>query len=161
MSELSRTQKKKRDRELQKLGERLVTLTDDQLAEIPLFDELAEAVTEARTIHQHGARRRQMQYIGALMRSVESQPVVDALARLSQGEYENVRRFKKIEGWRDALIAGDDEVLGTLLNANAALDREELTGLVTRARKEKSGVSRSKSARSLFRYLSSKIEKIE
>lgn len=155
MSELSRTQKKKKDRELQKLGERLVTLSDDQLAQIPLTEELSQAVAEAKTIHQHGARRRQMQYIGVLMRSIDPEPVTDALSRLLRGEHENVQRFKRIEGWRDTLISGDDGLLETLLEDHARLDRKTLTDLVRLARKERDGIAKPKSARRLFRYLSS------
>lgn len=155
MSELSRTQKKKRDRELQKLGERLVTLSNDQLAQVPLPDELHEAVVQVKTMHQHGARRRQMQYIGVLMRRHDPQPIMNALERLLRGDYEKVQYFKKVERWRDALISGDDRLLETLLEANDRMDRQKLVDLVKRARKEKDGLAKSTSARALFRYLSS------
>ncbi len=154
MSELSRTQKKKKDRNLQKLGEHLVNLSEDQLAHIPLSADLKDAIIEAKAIHQHGARRRQMQYIGVLMRNEDPIPIQTALDRLMQGTHEEVRRFKQIENWRDALISGDDELLETLLSDHSSLNRKKLVALVRQARKEKDGLSASKSGRSLFRYLS-------
>ena len=157
MTELSRTQKKKKDRELQKLGERLVGLSKDQLSQIPLSSELAEAVLDAKTMQQHGARRRQMQYIGVLMRSEDSQPILTALERIAQGTHEEVRRFKLIENFRNELVSGDDSLFEMLLEKHRSLDRKKLSSLVAQARKEKSGLSSSKAGRKLFRYLSEQI----
>ncbi len=157
MSELSRTQKKKKDRELQRLGERLVNLSEDQLSQIPLSAELKDAVLEVKTIHQHGARRRQMQYIGVLMRSEDPLPIQSALSHLMQGTLEEVRRFKQIEYWRNALVSENDELIETLLNKYPSLNRKKLIALVMQARKEKDGQSAPKSGRKLFRYLSEEI----
>lgn len=159
MQELSRTQKKKKDRELQQLGEKLVALTAEQLNALPLPEELAEAVVEAKNIQSHSAKRRQMQYIGVLMRNCDPEPIAAAMARLSYGRREKVRGFKQVENWRDALIAGDDHLLERLLIIHLSLDREELTALVSRARKEAKGLSSSKSGRPLFRYLMAAVQK--
>ena len=80
----SRTQKKNEDRALQRLGEDLAALRPDRLAIVDLPEELATAIAAARKIKSHGARRRQMQYIGALMRHVDPQPIREALARLKR-----------------------------------------------------------------------------
>jgi len=157
MSELSRTQKKKRDRALQKLGEDLVALSKEHLEQIPLPDDLAEAVTFAKTVRQHSARRRQLQYIGVLMRNLDPEPIQAAMARLVRGEHDKVQHFKNIENLRNALISGDDQLLETLLNSHAGLDREELTALVKRARIGSKGLASSNPSRRLFRYLSAAI----
>jgi ribosomal 50S subunit-associated protein YjgA (DUF615 family) len=78
----SRTQKKKEDRALQRLGEQLVALPSGQLETIALPDELRTAVEFARKISKHGARRRQIKYIGALMRHFDSQSIQIALDRI-------------------------------------------------------------------------------
>ena len=75
----SRTRKKKEDRALQHLGEQLVALSPAQLATLELPEELRTAVEFARKIKTHGARRRQLQYIGALMRHIDPQPIKSAL----------------------------------------------------------------------------------
>ncbi len=81
----SRTRKKNEDRALQRLGEQLVALPSAQLETIGLTDELLEAIEFARKIKKHGARRRQIQYIGALMRHIDPQPIEAALERIRSG----------------------------------------------------------------------------
>jgi ribosome-associated protein len=78
----SRTRKKKEDRALQRLGEQLVALPSGQLESMALPDELRTAVEFARKISKHGARRRQIKYIGALMRHIDPQPIQIALERI-------------------------------------------------------------------------------
>jgi len=78
----SRTRKKKEDRDLQRLGEMLVGLPPGRLADLDLPDELREAVEFARSISKHGARRRQIKYIGALLRQIDPQPILIALERV-------------------------------------------------------------------------------
>ena len=85
MDEKSRTRKKNEDRALQRLGEQLVALPSGQLETIGLTDELLEAIEFARKIKKHGARRRQIQYIGALMRHIDPQPIETALERIRLG----------------------------------------------------------------------------
>jgi ribosome-associated protein len=78
----SRTRKKNEDRALQRLGEQLAALPRVQLAAMELPDELLTAIESARKIKSHGARRRQMQYIGVLMRHIDLQPIQTALDRI-------------------------------------------------------------------------------
>ena len=78
----SRTQKKNEDRALQRLGEQLVALPFGQLETMELPDELLTAVEFARKIRRHGARRRQIQYIGVLMRHIDPQPIETALKHI-------------------------------------------------------------------------------
>jgi ribosome-associated protein len=81
----SRTQKKNEDRALQRLGEQLVALPFGQLETLELPDELLTAIELARKIKSRGARRRQIQYIGALMRHIDPQPIQTALERIRSG----------------------------------------------------------------------------
>ncbi|RLC05054.1 MAG: hypothetical protein DRH90_06975 [Deltaproteobacteria bacterium] len=81
----SRTQKKKEDQALQRLGEQLVSLNSGQLETMGLPDELLEAIEFARKIKSHGARRRQIKHIGALMRQLDPQPIEMALSRMRSG----------------------------------------------------------------------------
>jgi ribosome-associated protein len=85
----SRTQKKNEDRALQRLGEELVALPFSQLETIELPDELLTAIQLARKIKSRSARRRQIQYIGALMRHTDPQPIEAALERIRPG---NIRK---------------------------------------------------------------------
>ncbi len=81
----SRTCKKNEARALQRLGEQLVALPFGQLEALDLPDELLTAIELARRIRSHGARRRQIQYIGALMRHIDPRPIKAALDRIRSG----------------------------------------------------------------------------
>ena len=85
----SRTQKKKEDRALQSLGEQLVALPFRQLESMELPDELLTAIELAHKIKSRSARRRQIQYIGALMRHIDPQPIEAALEHIRSG---NIRK---------------------------------------------------------------------
>ena len=78
----SRTRKKNEDRALKRLGEQLVALPSGQLESMELPDELLTAIEFARKIRKHGARRRQIQYIGALMRHIDPQYIETVLDRI-------------------------------------------------------------------------------
>lgn len=82
----SRTQKKKEDRALQHLGEQLISLPAGQLEAMELPDELLAAIELVHQIKSRGARRRQIQYIGALMRHIDPQPITAALERIRSGD---------------------------------------------------------------------------
>lgn len=77
----SKSQRKREALALQRLGEQLVNLNSAQLAKMPLPEELQEAIRAAQGMTQRGARRRQLQYIGKLMRRIDVEPVHEALAR--------------------------------------------------------------------------------
>ena len=81
----SRTRKKNEARALQRLGEQLVALPHGLLETMELPDELLTAIALARKIKSHGARRRQIQYIGVLMRHIDPQPIATALERIRRG----------------------------------------------------------------------------
>jgi ribosome-associated protein len=114
---------------------------------------LMEAIEAIRGMRAHGARRRQFQYIGTIMRAVDVEPIEKALLEIEQGAYQQARAFHQLESWRDRLVAGDDGVLHEILNAYPQADRQRLGQLVHSARKQTTGRAAPKSARNLFRYL--------
>ena len=83
---LSKTQKKRAALSLQDLGERLVKLSDEQLKQIGLAEDILKAVKAAKTIKKHGPLDRQMQYVGSLMRKYDPTPVQEFLDALDQGK---------------------------------------------------------------------------
>src|SRR6185436_8282272 len=76
---VSKTKRKQEMTALQKLGAKLVELPESQLAEMPMDEKLREAVLAARRIKSHEGKRRQMQYIGKLMRNVDPEPLRERL----------------------------------------------------------------------------------
>ena len=149
----SKTEKKKEAHSLQELGERLLKLSKDQMDDIEMPEDLYNAIEFAKTIKSFGALKRQMQYIGTLMRKIDSGPIHEALDNIEQGNYKKAMEFKEIEKWRDELIAGNKELIEELLVQYPGADRQQLTQFVRNANRETSNNKPPKSSRSLFRYL--------
>ena len=150
---VSRTRKKKEDRALQDLGEALLALPPEQLGSFDLPVELREALDLARKTRQHGARRRQIQYIGALMRHIDTAPIHQALANIQRGDLLKAQAFKRIESWRDGLREGRFALVEDILAACPQADRQQLTQLARNAWREAQAGKKPVAARKLFRYL--------
>jgi ribosome-associated protein len=154
MEQISRTQKKKAALSLQTTGEQLVKLSFEQLKNMDLPTDLLNAVTFAKTLKKHGARLRQMQYIGTLMRKHDDAPIQDALQRIEKGTRKETEEHQKREKWRDELIAGNDLLIEEILTQLPDADRQQLTDLVHKARQERAVKNPiPKAARAVFRYL--------
>jgi ribosome-associated protein len=149
----SKSQIKREMQALQKVGEQLVELSSDHLRKIEIPEELREAVLFAKTMKKREARRRQVQYIGSLMRHVDINPILETLETITQGRTGNVQTFHQIETWRDRLIEGNDDLVEEILYRFPHADRRQFIQLIRNARKEKEGNSPSKFSRALFRYL--------
>lgn len=138
---------------LQALGEQLVELAQNQIDKVEMPQDLREAVLFARTLKRGEARRRQLQYIGALMREIDPEPIRSALDEIGRGQSLDAGRFRKLEQWRDGLVDGNDELLEEILTEFGHADRQRLRRLVLSARKEREANKSPKSFRALFRYL--------
>lgn len=152
-TDISRTQKKKEARALQKLGERLLSLSIEQLNAIHMPDELREAVLEVREMNSHGARRRQTKYIGALIREIDPQPILEAFANIQHGDFKKAAAFKQVERWRDDLKEGNTERIDEILEKCPMAQRQHLTQLTRNAQAEFKKQAGVKASRALFRYL--------
>lgn len=154
MEKISKTQKKKDALSQQELGEKLVKLTDEQLKGIDLPEDIYDAVMLAKKIKKHGGLKRQIQYIGVLMRKTDTMPIQDALQNMEDGNRRQVELLKQVETWRDELIRGNDALLEELARGQDETDRRQLTDLVARARQEATRKNPSPAAsRLLFRHL--------
>lgn len=149
----SRTAKKKEALSLQKLGESLLKLSEEQLEEIELSPELNDALKFAKTLNKHGALRRQMQYIGTLMREIDSSQIQEALDRIRRNKDEKTIAFKETEIWRDQLMGGDKKLMEEILSKYPDADRQRLMQLIRNAIKEKENDRPPRATRILFRYL--------
>jgi ribosome-associated protein len=149
---VSRTKKKQQVEELQKLGAALVDLPAVQLDALGLPALLLAAVREAQRITSHGARRRQMQYIGKLMRKVDPEPVRAALAMIAGQSALARAQQRRLEGWRERLI-GDDLALTAFAGEHPGADLQELRTLIRNARKEIAEGKPPRAQRELFRLL--------
>jgi ribosome-associated protein len=148
----SKTQRKKEMTALQSLGERLVKLNAAQLAQVPLPERLREAITAAQKITAHEARRRQLQYVGKLMRQVEPEPITQALDMLGGDSRAAVALMHHCEQWRERLL-DDDDALTDLLREHPGTDVQALRALIRAARRERDTKQAPRHARELYRWL--------
>src|SRR5712671_3663293 len=148
----SKTELKRVMHELQVLGERLIGLNPEQLAAIALPENLHEAVEQARRITKHEARRRQLQYIGRLMRDVDPEPIREKLKVWDGVSTEETARVHRIERWREKLLENDDAI-GALVHAHPGIDTQRLRALVRNAREERNAGRPPRAFRELFRAL--------
>ena len=148
----SKTQRKKQMNELQALGERLLTLNAGQLDAIGLPDELRTAVAEAQNMPPRESRRRQVQYIGRLMRDVDPEPIREKIAAWNGQSREHAATLHGIERWRARLL-DDDAALGEFLRERPGADSQRLRTLIRNTRAEREAGRPPKSYRELFRLL--------
>ena len=154
----SKTQLKAEMNELQKLGEKLVKLSQGSLDKIPLDDELRTAINLAQKIsNTKEGKRRQLQFIGKLMRSRDVEYIRLEIAKLEASHHEANSKFHAIENWRDQLLKRGDDAITTLLEEHPHLDRQKLRTLIRMAKKQQEQNKPPKSARELFQYLKTEL----
>lgn len=131
----SKTQLKAEADEKQALGEALLTLRADLMARLDLPDKLRDAIADAKKITNFEGRRRQMQFIGKLMRPLDPEPIREAINEQLNGSADLTLALHLAEQWRDKLIA-DDAALGDWLEQYPGTDSQQLRALVRQARKD-------------------------
>lgn len=137
---------------LQDLGEQLVALSSDRLTKVPMPEDLRAAVKEAQRITAHGARRRQLQYIGKLMRHIDPAPIqaqLDAFNGVSKAE---VARQHRLERLRNELLE-NDKVVGQIAQTWPNADLQHLRTLRRNALKEREQGKPPRAFREIFRVL--------
>lgn len=150
----SKSELKRQMTSLQELGEELTRLNKKQLAQIPIEDEqLLEAIAEVQKIRSNSARRRHLQFIGKLMRSLDAEPIRAALSNLDQAKRKADSDFHRLEKLRDDMLAAG--VTGTELATRIwpQADRQQLRQLLLQHQRELQLNKPPAASRKLFRYL--------
>ena len=156
----SKGQLKRETEHLQKVGEKLLYLSDAQLAKLPLTDKLIAAVEEGKRIKSNTeALRRHKQYIGKIIREADTDTIEARIKEFENAHSLNTRQFHDLETLRDALINGDNNVIGEVIAKFPQVDSPKLRQLVRNAKKERDqnlahpDKSENTHGRKLFRYL--------
>lgn len=156
----SKSQLKREMHALQDIGEELVALSREALGRLDLPERLYDAVREARNITSHEGKRRQLQYVGKVMRSLHESEVaairraLDAIKGVSKAE---TVRLHTLERWRERLLA-DDDALTQLLASHPQADAQQLRTLIRNARREQQQQRPPKAFRELFQALRELLE---
>lgn len=149
---LSKTRRKAEMQELQSLGEELIELNNSQLAQLALPEVLLDAVKQAQRITSNGAIARQRQYIGRLMREIDTAPISAMLDKWKGLNQEENAHFHQLEKLRSRLLE-DDSALSEYLAAHPEADSQQIRTLIRNARKEAAAGKPPKSSRELFKLL--------
>ncbi|WP_137895569.1 ribosome biogenesis factor YjgA [Ramlibacter sp. 2FC] len=149
--EPSKTDLKRESAELQALGEELLALRADLMARLQLSDKLTEALAEARRISNFEGKRRQMQFIGKLMRQLDPEAIAAVRAALDEqrlGSARDTLALHQAEQWRDRLIA-QEEAFSDWMQAFPGTDSQQLRALVRQARKDAPAPDRAAESKGL------------
>lgn len=152
----SKTRLKQQSHGLQTLGLALAALGDDTLGAIEMPEPLRDAIAEFRRTKSHEGRRRQMQYVGKLMRGADEEALREAVAAATLGTAQSALALHQAERWRAELIASDD-AMTTWLQSHPDTDTQQLRSLVRAARRDAAGLvpeaRQPKSFRELFQFI--------
>ena len=156
--EKSKSQLKREMEALQAIGLRLTELNREQLDQVPMGETLEGAIREYQRLKKGEATRRQMQYIGRIMRSLDEDDagaiaaITHVINSFDASHIEHTQRFHQIENWRDRLLK-DKTALTDYLTQYPEADVQHLRQLIRNAQKEQAQQKNLGSIRKLFRYL--------
>ncbi len=148
----SKTKQKEAMLELRDLGAELVELSVGQLKRIDLPEDILQAVRECQKITAHGARRRQIQYLGKLMRGTDDAPIRAGLALLRGESAAETARLHRLERTRARLLE-DESCLSEIATRWPQADLQQLRQLRRNALKEQESGKPPKNFRAIFQVL--------
>jgi len=148
----SKTSVKKQMHDLRDIGKELTELSKEQIAQLDIPDSLREALHEFKSIHKFGAQRRQIQYIGKLMREIDPAPILAKLNAWKGKSQQHTAYMHLLERWRDRLMASD-HALTDLIADHPNADAQHLRNLIRNAHKEIEANKPPKNYREIFQAL--------
>ena len=148
----SKSQRKRDMSALQDIGAELVMLNADQLVQIKLPERLIEAIADAQRIRDFEGRRRQMQFIGKLMREVDPAPIRALLDQWSGVTRDLTVRQRRVERWRERLLAEDD-ALTSFAAEHPGCDLQHLRSLIASVKRDRTLNRTPRNYRELFRAI--------
>jgi ribosome-associated protein len=155
---VSKSEMKRHVAALQKVGKQLCELNYSQYQQFNLPDVLDKAISEYKRIQSLEAKRRQLQYIGKLMRHVDAEHIEKQLFLLNKQHKVSTQEFQKIEKTRDQLLEFSNDELYQFSQANPNLDLQKLRALIRQTKKEQQLQKPPKFYRQLFQLLKENLE---
>ena len=153
----SKSQRKEDMLALQKIGESLLKLTETQLATINLPDNLLTAIKHLKSLTSNEAKRRQLQYIGKIMRQIDPEEIIQALKHIEFMHAKDTKKFHQAEEWREKLLTHGDDALNSFLVEYPQADRQQLRQLIRNALQDKKNNKNTGAEKAIFKYLRSMI----
>jgi len=150
---VSKTQRKKNCDDILHLGEKMIALNQEELAQITMDDELRRAIEDAQRISSHSALKRQKHFIAKVMRGLADETLKSQVERVLHKHDIYNADFKRMEKWRDAIIENGDGGINSFLEQYPQADRHHLRQLVRNAAKEKKNNKPPAAYRQIFKYI--------
>lgn len=126
----SKSQRKREAHQLQELGVKLTNFSEPQLRQLPVPDKIVNAITEYNRLpNRHGARRRQLQFIGKLMRDCDYEPLNDAVLKFELGKRTTTRTEPISSTWAQKILHSGDSEINAVLELNSTLERQKIRQL--------------------------------
>ena len=155
----NKTQLKVECDEMQKIGDELIELKIDDLDKVELPEDLEKAIHDARKITSKSGLKRQRQFIGKLIRSLDYEAISKQLNKVKHSHDTGTASFKKTEQLRDKLLIDGNDAVTEVINIYPNIDRQHINQLVRQALLEKKNEKPPAAARKLFKYLREMEEK--
>jgi ribosome-associated protein len=149
----SKSQRKREAHSVQQLGLKLLEIAESEWQALHLPDRLIDALKQAKRLPARGAHKRQLQYIGKLMRDIDAQPIQAYFEQLRLKARETTHAHQQLEAWRDRMLEEGDAAIEAWLHEHPHTDRQRLRQLVRQANKEQANNKPPRSSRALFRFL--------
>jgi ribosome-associated protein len=157
----SKSALKRASHELQDLGEQLVAMPDSRLAAIDMPERLRDALEDYKSTRSFEGKRRQMQYIGKVLRLVDAEPLREAVALFKLGHARNALSLHEAERWRAELVAEDKDALTQWMDEFPDTDVQQVRTLIRNARKDAAAAPEKRNGRAyreLFQYIKKMLE---
>jgi len=150
---ISKSQLKRESQALQDMGSQLVEMPEGQLTKFNLPENLKDAIYEARRLKNREGKRRQLQYIGKLMRTADISFIQETLDRMDHQSQTYRQHFQQLEDWRDRIINEGSTAIEALIEKYPAADRQQLRNLQRQAIRELEQKKSPTAGRKIFAYL--------
>jgi len=152
--EKSKSQLKRESKVLQNLGANLTQLSPTELNQIPLPQELREAIVQIKKIKGHSAKKRYLQFVGSMMRAIEEiTPIQSAYDKVVAGAQLNTAHFHLIENWRSRLISDGKDALTEFIRQYPCDDTQQLRLSIRKAQSERDHQKNIGASKALFRLI--------
>jgi len=150
---ISKSQLKRESQALQDMGRQLVEMPEGKLAKFELPENLQDAILDARRLKNREGKRRQLQYIGKLMRTIDISFIQQTLDKMDHQSQTYRQHFKQLEDWRDKIISQGNPAIEALIEQYPDADRQQLRNLQRQATREIEHKKAPTASRKLFAYL--------
>lgn len=157
----SKSALKRASHELQALGEQLLAMPDARLASIDMPERLRDALADYKTTRSFEGKRRQLQYIGKVLRLVEVETLREAVAEFQLGHARNALALHEAERWRAELVGDDATALTRWAEAHTGSDLQQLRALIRSAKKDAAAAPEQRNGRGyreLFQFIKKDME---